>query len=698
MARLYTKKVWFNDQTKLSAKNLNHIEKGIEAVAGAIDELEVISKKVMTDDERNKLSGIAPGAQVNKIESIKVNGTEVNPDSNKEVNISVDASGTAENAVLTHNTSSTAHSDIRTLVSSAQKKADLAYSLIDGSPKGVYANLSALQTAYPSGASGVYLTSDNGHWYYWNGTAWTDGGVYQSSEDIEQIKEDLIDVKSATTFELAPVNIYDAKPGFYELDGRYRDYFTHAVVSVTPGDVLRMWNWGTYDGVTAYRPAFGMRWTAYNGDTVIPSVGVSDSVTYIVPNGVNIVKVGINTEIVTKPCLTLNKDDAPTQYEEYYTPSLSQKTDETLKERGVAADAKATGLAIEELHKTIKTENVHIVLPSVIYVAVGSEINIYYRNIIQCDNINRYTIKWSTSSGTLICRSYNECLRIEPTSPLQFDVVVSVLDKVSMETIESKLVTIKCISSDISPKNIMFIGDSLTDAGYFPAEIEHNLSSGTLTTIGTRSDTVVIDDISLTSKNEGRSGWTTNDYCNVASKGNFTNAFYNNGKFDFAYYMQSNYYTNVGYVVITLGTNDVADLSRTDYDAIIKNYEMMIGSIHDYNPNVDVILSLVTPSATTDGWGASNGRVMSKDIFDYYQLKLVSRLIDRFSNESHVYLSPNYININVETDFPTREVASSRRNPTPIMRQIDNVHPNNYGYLKMADVIFSTIAYANSNK
>lgn len=37
MARLYTKKVWFNDQTKLSAKNLNHIEKGIEAVAEAVE-------------------------------------------------------------------------------------------------------------------------------------------------------------------------------------------------------------------------------------------------------------------------------------------------------------------------------------------------------------------------------------------------------------------------------------------------------------------------------------------------------------------------------------------------------------------------------------------------------------------------------------------------------------------------------------
>lgn len=63
--------------------------------------------------------------------------------------------------------------------------------IVSGSPKGVYASLSALQTAYPSGASGVYLTSDNGHWYYWNGSAWTDGGVYQSAGGYEEIQKDL---------------------------------------------------------------------------------------------------------------------------------------------------------------------------------------------------------------------------------------------------------------------------------------------------------------------------------------------------------------------------------------------------------------------------------------------------------------------------------------------------------------------------
>lgn len=53
-----------------------------------------------------------------------------------------------------------------------------------GSPKGVYANLAALQAAKPTGDSFIYLTTDNGNWYYWNGTTWTSGGVYQASNGI----------------------------------------------------------------------------------------------------------------------------------------------------------------------------------------------------------------------------------------------------------------------------------------------------------------------------------------------------------------------------------------------------------------------------------------------------------------------------------------------------------------------------------
>jgi hypothetical protein len=54
-------------------------------------------------------------------------------------------------------------------------------SLANGSPKGVYATLSALQTAFPTGNNNLYVVTADGKWYFWNGTAWTAGGVYQST-------------------------------------------------------------------------------------------------------------------------------------------------------------------------------------------------------------------------------------------------------------------------------------------------------------------------------------------------------------------------------------------------------------------------------------------------------------------------------------------------------------------------------------
>jgi hypothetical protein len=60
-------------------------------------------------------------------------------------------------------------------------------SLGSGSPKGVYATLSALQTAFPTGTTGIYLVTADGNWYYWNGSAWTAGGVYQGTSYQEGI-------------------------------------------------------------------------------------------------------------------------------------------------------------------------------------------------------------------------------------------------------------------------------------------------------------------------------------------------------------------------------------------------------------------------------------------------------------------------------------------------------------------------------
>jgi lysophospholipase L1-like esterase len=72
------------------------------------------------------------------------------------------------NAITSHSTQITANATAIANIGNA-------------SPKGTYANLTALQTAFPSGTTGVYLVTADGKWYYWSGSAWTAGGTYQST-------------------------------------------------------------------------------------------------------------------------------------------------------------------------------------------------------------------------------------------------------------------------------------------------------------------------------------------------------------------------------------------------------------------------------------------------------------------------------------------------------------------------------------
>lgn len=64
-------------------------------------------------------------------------------------------------------------------------KADRTYvdtqvAAIDRGVGGTYTNLSAIQTAFPSGDTKRYVAADNGNWYYWNGSAWVSGGLFQA--------------------------------------------------------------------------------------------------------------------------------------------------------------------------------------------------------------------------------------------------------------------------------------------------------------------------------------------------------------------------------------------------------------------------------------------------------------------------------------------------------------------------------------
>lgn len=52
--------------------------------------------------------------------------------------------------------------------------------IADGSPRGVFDDLNHLKQTIPNGEKGIFITKNNNSWNYWNGSAWTFGGVYQA--------------------------------------------------------------------------------------------------------------------------------------------------------------------------------------------------------------------------------------------------------------------------------------------------------------------------------------------------------------------------------------------------------------------------------------------------------------------------------------------------------------------------------------
>lgn len=78
-------------------------------------------------------------------------------------------------------------SDVSSLQTEVPKKADKTYvdtqilSLGKVELKGVYATLSELQSAFPTGSTGIFVVTADGFSYYWNGTAWTKGTQFQGT-------------------------------------------------------------------------------------------------------------------------------------------------------------------------------------------------------------------------------------------------------------------------------------------------------------------------------------------------------------------------------------------------------------------------------------------------------------------------------------------------------------------------------------
>ncbi|MCK1997962.1 BppU family phage baseplate upper protein [Psychrobacillus psychrodurans] len=165
---------------------------------------------------------------------VSVNGE--GPDVNGNVTITIpdpDLSGLATKAELLEKVDKVPGKDLSTYdyddiekseVSKIKIKADVSYvdtkvaSIVSGSPKGTYSTLTALQTAFPTGNSNIYVVTADGKWYYWNSVSWVAGGIYQSTSvadksiSLSKLDDSLArSIKSIEVLESDPTNLWNGR-------------------------------------------------------------------------------------------------------------------------------------------------------------------------------------------------------------------------------------------------------------------------------------------------------------------------------------------------------------------------------------------------------------------------------------------------------------------------------------------------------
>ncbi|HEY5555858.1 SGNH/GDSL hydrolase family protein [Acetobacterium sp.] len=158
-----------------------------------------------------------------------------------------------------------------------------------------------LKTYVYTGAQGGY---SNGHWYWWNGTAWTNGGVYQSTGITNgSVNREAVNFYKVNTDNFIDVNNLDVGYYHYTTGAHVNNalYLTTKLIPVIPGDQFIK----SGIGMVTY-------WDA--SEEFVSGVNTSDPNIFLIPEGISYVKVALDlaakyTYILAKGTLLPNFED-----------------------------------------------------------------------------------------------------------------------------------------------------------------------------------------------------------------------------------------------------------------------------------------------------------------------------------------------------------------------------------------------------
>lgn len=343
--------------------------------------------------------------------------------------------------------------------------------------------------------------------------------------------------------------------------------------------------------------------------------------------------------------------------------------------------------------------NLHVYLPSEICVGIGRTIELY--NDLVCLEANKFHLHYSCPVGVQYARKFSITGTTAGTYTLSLQIFNDEKQMVWYGTS-----SVKVVANNIANQlKIVPIGDSLTNLKSWLSEVQ-TLSDSKILYIGTRgrSDNPI--------RHEGRSGFTAEDY-NANTEYTFdsnyqgasgisgtVNPFWDatNNKFSLTYYINTQGAT-VGTpdaVQLFLGTNDIFGGSSAEESAgFITD---LIDAIRSEYPNMPIFVCNTIYRSNQNGYYSSGGQgftAASGWAFDSdlkimgLQNALESAIAQK--NYTNVFVVPLSVCMDREYDFGNVATpVNPRLTDVTINIPNESVHPQNAGYMQIADVMYSS--------
>lgn len=278
------------------------------------------------------------------------------------------------------------------------------------------------------------------------------------------------------------------------------------------------------------------------------------------------------------------------------------------KHESVECNEGDSNLMLDALMNTKMLNNIEY------YAVEGFNFKLNFESLVK---VNPILFNWdvSTNYGSHNNFSYE----VLPKNDGDIDINISIRSPFSESIIDNNSYKINVSNGVTSNIDVMFVGDSTTNHGFYTNELINITDKVTL--IGTRGQGL--------NKHEGRSGWTVSKYINDEES-----PFVFDGVLDVTRYLsETANYSDL--VIFNLGINDIfSSKSETDY---INRESVFINGLKEFqrqfeSNGIEFAVAITIQANDQTSFGVDYGARYKKWLYDSNLHRLNQAVIDNFDN------------------------------------------------------------------